>query len=167
MSNVLIGIIGVILFIGLALAGALFLGDRFSNSRTQSEAARYMSEGSQISKAYEMFRLNEGTYPDGEPTSTDADYNGADQERRKLIQLRRTGYLKSIPIGLASATSKADGSWYVSESAGAAYSLIGTDATAKSVCIESRKQAGLGTSTSTPLQCDDPNITNNDPCCIG
>lgn len=33
MTNVLIGIIGVILFIGLALALALFMGPQFTNRR--------------------------------------------------------------------------------------------------------------------------------------
>ena len=39
MSNVLIGIIGVILFIGLALAGALFLGPRFQAATISSKAS--------------------------------------------------------------------------------------------------------------------------------
>jgi len=39
MSNVLIGIIGVILFIGLALAGALFLGPRFQESTNNSRGS--------------------------------------------------------------------------------------------------------------------------------
>ncbi len=162
MSNVLIGIIGVILFIGLALAGALFLGERFSNSRTQAEAARYMSEGSQISKAYEMFRLNEGVYPDGDLASTDPIYTGADADRRRLLQLKKTGYLKSIPVGIAGSTTSGNGAWYVDETRGAAFSLIGTDTAAKTVCMEARKQVGL---TGDPLLCTDANITNNDPCC--
>jgi hypothetical protein len=164
MSNVLIGIIGVILFIGLALAGALFLGDRFSNTKTQSEAARYMSEGSQISKAYEMFRLNEGTYPDGEPSSTDADYTGADADRRKLIQLKRGGYLKSIPVGLTTGTGSGNGAWYVDDAKGAAFSLIGTDAQHQKICTEARKQAGL---TDAIHACTDTTMANNDPCCTG
>jgi len=167
MSNVLIGIIGVILFIGLALAGALFLGDRFSNSRTQSEAARYMSEGSQISKAYEMFRLNEGAYPDGEPAVTTGEYAGLgvnDTDRRKLIQLKKSGYLKSIPLGLSTGTNSTNGAWYVSDKAGAAFSLIGDDTVAKAVCVEARKQAGFGSGD--PLACSDT-LANNDPCCTG
>src|SRR3546814_10250090 len=64
MSNVLIGIIGVILFIGLALAGALFLGERFLGTKTDSEAARFIAEGAQIANAYELFGIQEGRYPD-------------------------------------------------------------------------------------------------------
>ncbi|RYF45923.1 MAG: hypothetical protein EOO38_15115, partial [Cytophagaceae bacterium] len=157
MSNVLIGIIGVILFIGLALAGALFLGERFSNSRTQSEAARYMSEGSQISKAYEMFRLNEGVYPDGEPSSTDAAYAGADADRRRLIQLKKTGYLKSIPLGLSTGTNSADGAWYVNDERGAAFSYIGSETQHQKICAEARKQAGF---TDTVHACSDTTISN-------
>ena len=39
MSNVLIGIIGVILLIGLVLAGALFLGARFQAAADNSRAS--------------------------------------------------------------------------------------------------------------------------------
>jgi len=60
MSNVLIGIIGVILFIGLALAGALFLGPRFQESTNNSKAARIVSDMQQITAAVNLNRLNEG-----------------------------------------------------------------------------------------------------------
>ena len=61
MSNVLIGIIGVILFIGLALAGALFLGPRFQEATNTSKAAAYVSQGKQIADAMQMYRVQEGT----------------------------------------------------------------------------------------------------------
>ena len=51
MSNVLIGIIGVILFIGLALAGALFLGPRFSDSRSTSVGAATVQAVTQVGSA--------------------------------------------------------------------------------------------------------------------
>jgi hypothetical protein len=60
MSNVLIGIIGVILFIGLALAGALFLGPRFQESTSNSDAAAVMSSLKQAADAAEMWRVQEG-----------------------------------------------------------------------------------------------------------
>lgn len=61
MSNVLIGIIGVILFIGLALAGALILGDDFQNSSSSVRAATIASEMQQISNAIAMRNLKTGT----------------------------------------------------------------------------------------------------------
>jgi type II secretory pathway pseudopilin PulG len=61
MSNVLIGIIGVILFIGLALAGALFLGPRFQDATNTSKASAYVSQGKQIADAMQMYRVQEGS----------------------------------------------------------------------------------------------------------
>jgi hypothetical protein len=60
MSNVLIGIIGVILFIGLALAGALILGDDFRSASNGSKAAALMSQIKQAADASEMRRLKLG-----------------------------------------------------------------------------------------------------------
>ena len=65
MSNVLIGIIGVILFIGLALAGALILGDDFKSSKSDSDAAAIISQMGQASQALAMYELKTGQrYPD-------------------------------------------------------------------------------------------------------
>lgn len=61
MSNVLIGIIGVILFIGLALAGALILGTDFKTASSSSKAAKYISELNQISQAVNMYELKKGS----------------------------------------------------------------------------------------------------------
>jgi hypothetical protein len=60
MSNVLIGIIGVILFIGLALAGALILGDDFKSASSSSQAAALMAQLKQAADAAEMRRLKLG-----------------------------------------------------------------------------------------------------------
>lgn len=54
MSNVIIGIIGVILFIGLALAGASFFGPRVSQSTAQAQAGVVMSELVGISNAVKV-----------------------------------------------------------------------------------------------------------------
>lgn len=161
MSNVLIGIIGVILFIGLALAGALFLGDRFSSSRTQGEAARYMSEGSQISKAYEMYRINEGAYPTG--LKADGSAYDTTETKARLVELKEKGYLKQIPVG-SSAANPSDGAWYIDNAKGAALTLIGPDTASKNVCIEARKQSGISDPSSIKA-CDAADLANNDPCC--
>lgn len=60
MSNVLIGIIGVILFIGLALAGALILGDDFKTASSASQGAALMSQIKQASDAGMMWKLKTG-----------------------------------------------------------------------------------------------------------
>ena len=60
MSNVLIGIIGVILFIGLALAGALILGEDFKTTSSSSKAAQTMSQLQQGAHAISMYQLKSG-----------------------------------------------------------------------------------------------------------
>lgn len=67
MSNVLIGIIGVILFIGLAMAGALFLGDRFRSSSNDSKGAALVQQLQQASSAASMYAADSGVaVPSGE-----------------------------------------------------------------------------------------------------
>ena len=67
LSNVLIGIIGVILFIGLALAGALILGDDFRSANNESRASAIVQTLQQVAAAGNMYRLKTGTalYEDG------------------------------------------------------------------------------------------------------
>jgi hypothetical protein len=60
MSNVLIGIIGVILFIGIAIAGALFLGDQFKSVTSKSDASTIMAQLAQMTQALEMYKLKSG-----------------------------------------------------------------------------------------------------------
>jgi hypothetical protein len=60
MSNVLIGIIGVILFIGLALAGALILGDDFRSATNETQAAAAVSQLQQVKAAVDMWKLKTG-----------------------------------------------------------------------------------------------------------
>ncbi len=61
MSNVLIGIIGVILFIGLALAGALILGDDFGTASNSAKAATAISNLNQVAQAAAMYQLKIGS----------------------------------------------------------------------------------------------------------
>ena len=85
MSNVLIGIIGVILFIGLALAGALFLGPRFQESTNNSKASSAVQAVKQVSDAANMYRVQEGV-----PVTTNQNTN----------MLVATRYLKSPPTNV-------------------------------------------------------------------
>jgi hypothetical protein len=61
MSNVLIGIIGVILFIGLAIAGAVYLGDDFMSASSDSRAAASVTQIAQVSAAIQMYEMKTGT----------------------------------------------------------------------------------------------------------
>ena len=61
MANVLLGIVGVILFIGLAVAGALFLGDQFRKATARNDATIVLAQIQQMTQAIEMHRLKSGT----------------------------------------------------------------------------------------------------------
>jgi len=160
MSNVLIGVIGVILFIGLALAGALFLGDRFSNSKTDSEAARFISEGAQIARAYEMFQVQEGGYPTGNG------FPAATLDQSRLLEMVDRGYLKSIPEGGKRNVDNPNVTeWYIDNEKGTALTLIGTDEGSAKVCAAARRQAGFSGEIDDIKLCSASDIANNDPCC--
>lgn len=83
MTNVLIGIIGVILFIGLALAGAMFLGPRFQQATNNSKAMSITQMETQITAAISMKRSE-----DGVPVVA----------RTAVRDLSETGYLKTLPM---------------------------------------------------------------------
>ena len=63
MSNVILGIIGVVLFIGLAVASAVILGTDFSNASGDAKAAGLAAGGAQIVMAYNSYIAKEGEYP--------------------------------------------------------------------------------------------------------
>ena len=62
MSNVIIGIIGVILFIGLSLAGASFLGGTITDGRVQSDVAQIITSGQQMATATRLYRIKTGSH---------------------------------------------------------------------------------------------------------
>jgi hypothetical protein len=86
MSNVLIGIIGVILFIGLALAGALILGDDFKSANRESKVATLVSRMQQISQGLEMYQLKTGApFPN---------YVGINDDPRLIPRFLKSGYVE-------------------------------------------------------------------------
>jgi hypothetical protein len=80
--NVLVGIIGVLLFIALALAGAAYLGPRFTQAMVNSKAMSVTQMTSQITSALTMRRGDEGV-----PIVA----------RTQLMTLVPSGYLKALP----------------------------------------------------------------------
>ena len=86
MSNVLIGIIGVILFIGLALAGALILGSDFLSASAASKAAATTAQLQQAAQAITMRNVKTGA------VMTANEFNTVGQS---LLVPR---FLKSMPV---------------------------------------------------------------------
>jgi hypothetical protein len=132
MSNVLIGIIGVILFIGLALAGALFLGPRFQESTNNSKASAAVQAVSQVSSAANMANVQNGT----------AVQAGA------VSGLASSGFLKSVPSNPTNSDAAAiptlvTNAGAITGDAGYAVMPLGTNA--GPICAAIAKQSGMGT----------------------
>lgn len=121
MSNVLIGIIGIILFIGLALAGALILGSDFLESSAASRGAVYTSQAQQISNAVAMYEMKTGR-----AVSTTTDLN--------FLVPR---FLKTVPAGyrISKDVPGLGGN-------GAVLIEIPNDDTTKSICEQVQRQSG-------------------------
>ena len=133
MSNVLIGIIGVILFIGLALAGALILGYDFLGASASSRAAAVTSQLQQGVQAISMYQLKTGR------TMTAGDYNNSGQT---LLTPR---FLKTMPVNASGGTAVFAQDVSGGLGTGRAYILVATmprDATGKRICEAAAEAAG-------------------------
>lgn len=131
MSNVLIGIIGVILFIGLALAGALFLGPRFQEATSASKASSTIQAVQQTTNALRMFELQEGR------NLSAANYI------TNMQTLITAGYLTAAPAngvnagGIITVNAQGGGSGTTDH----VYTSLGDGTTARSVCAAIERQA--------------------------
>lgn len=133
MSNVLIGIIGVILFIGLALAGALILGDDFKTASSSSRAAAMSSVLQQTAAAASMFELKTGQVV----TASTANSNG---------QFLVPRFLKAKPVspvdGGEILVVDGDGNAYSNIKGQFFFANIGTDSKARDMCRAIEEGAG-------------------------
>ncbi len=151
MSNVLIGIIGVILFIGLALAGALFLGPRFQESTQNSKASAAVQAVSQVANAANMYRLQEGrTLLTG-----------------NLDLLTNGGYLKSAPANPIGTSAIILGQSPTTLASGnpAQYVTMDIPLSAKSTCIAIVRQAS-GKVLTDPIVEGDPGSMDSPTGCV-
>ena len=133
MSNVLIGIIGVILFIGLALAGALFLGPRFQEATNNSRASAIASAMKQVADATTMYETDNGVQ-----LKATAD--------NMYAPFLTPGYLKSMPTNPHSGQPiqliDQSGSNISGNRAVMYYSNIGSDDRSKAICRAIESGAG-------------------------
>jgi type II secretory pathway pseudopilin PulG len=145
-SNVLIGIIGVILFIGLALAGALFLGPRFQEATQNSKASAAVQAVTQVAHAAVLYQTNEGVRLQGSGGQPISSSTVAD-----TVRFRQGGYLKSVPVNPTGMGKEigifGDANGAVGNATDVAFSLGSTPNAAK-LCDAIRKQ--LGDSAASP-----------------
>ena len=151
MSNVIIGIIGVILFIGLAIAGAVYLGPKFADSRIDAEAAGYLNQSSQISKAVEDYSSDRGRLP-------------IEPGREPIEILVAEKYMKYAPEGGTEG-------WRLNNDAKALITPAdGGGDRANRVCIAARIKAKMP-DPSNIYKCDGSDapggaLVPSDPCCL-
>ena len=144
MSNVLIGIIGVILFIGLALAGALFLGPRFQEATVNSKASAQMAGLKQVADAVNMYRIQEGR--DDLPQNSGA-------VQTSLVSAR---YMKAPFVD---ASGKGVEIWYSTTAGNRRHILLGQQD--QNLCTAVNRQYGVNT---TPTGSDLADITGTAGC---
>ena len=84
MANVLIGIIGVILFIGLALSTVIYIGQQFALASASSSASALSQATSQVVEAANMANLQTGV-----PTAVGSDITPL---------LITPNYLRAMPV---------------------------------------------------------------------
>lgn len=164
MSNVLIGIVGVILFFGLLAASSFYYGREFGDRRVEAEAVRLVSERGQIEAAVNQFIEENGRVP--APA-------GGQSIMDRLIQGR---YLLGMPPGAGSG-------WSLNAEYGAIMTQVTGEEGNKALrmCIIAREKANIPNPT-VVYRCDGsdhPNrnsfpvgqqhlaLGSSDPCCLG
>jgi len=83
LSSVLIGIIGIALFMGIAIGSAVFLGPRFEDAQSQSLGSTSVQAVSNVAAAVSSFRM-----------ATGYGYGPGLENTQKLVD---GGYLRSVP----------------------------------------------------------------------
>jgi hypothetical protein len=133
-SNVLIGIIGVILFIGLALAGALILGDDFRTASSSSKAAAVTQTMQQVAAAANMYQMKKGRVMMASEHSTAIDTLVA----AKSLRIVATNPMNGNPIALVNSGGGMDtvspGRFF--------YTNLGTDGVSRDVCRQIEETMG-------------------------
>lgn len=87
MSNLLIGIIGVALFIGLAMGAALFIGPQFDEAQTNAQASDTVQAVATVATAISSYRLATG-YNQGSALSS----------AQALVD---AGFIRDVPMNTA------------------------------------------------------------------
>ena len=156
MTTIVLVTIGIILAAVSALMIVWYGGTAFDEGHIQADAARLLTEGSQIERAVGLYRAHEGRTPD---------MVNRDDPMEALIQRR---YLSDRPSG-------DNGRWFVDYAAGMIRADVGAadDARALSVCRAARRSQGLPNprevyrcdGSDYPFSHPQGSLPANEPCC--
>ncbi|AXK44115.1 hypothetical protein [Erythrobacter aureus] len=151
MSNVLLGIMGTILFIGLALAGVVFIGPEFMDTKIDAEASGYLNQRSQIAYAIESYASENGKLP-------------LEAGKEPIDLLVEKKFLTRAPAGGSSQWSlnSADNSLITP--------VAGPKAHATKICVAARAKAKMAQPENI-YKCDGSDapggrLSAKDPCCL-
>lgn len=130
MSNVLMGLIGVILIIGLAFAATTYFGSQFQDARNNSRASAALQATAQVAQASNAAYAQIGTAP-----TVDTDITA---------QLVTPGFLKSIPSNPVGSAAPAlmTAAGVASGGADAEVAVLDLGDSADKVCTSIGKQSG-------------------------
>lgn len=156
MTTIVLVTIGIILAAVSALMIVWYGGGAFDEGHIQADAARLLTEGSQIERAVGLYRAHEGRTPD---------MVNHDDPLEALIQRR---YLADRPSG-------GNGRWFVDYSSGMIRADVGAadDSRALNICRAARRSQGLPNPREV-YRCDGSDypfshpagsLPANEPCC--
>ena len=154
MTNMILTIIGITLVAATVLMTVFYGGDAFYSSENRVEAARLVSEGSQLHQAVTSYKMRYGDHPANRGTH--------EQVLQELVNKR---FLDDVPNG-------GIGPWRFDYPNGMIRSEVGdvNDEKARAVCAEARAQQKLEDPENI-FKCDGSDHPNrvlpaNEPCCI-
>lgn len=148
MSSVILGIVGVIFFLGLAIAGASYFGSSLTATKVDAQATEYLNQSSQIARAIEQYSSENGKLP----------INGSVEPIDILVASK---YMKVAPPGGRSP-------WVMNVAAKALLTpAADNNADGLKICIAARKRASMVNPTQVK-KCDGSTgaLSKYDPCCL-
>ena len=149
MSQMLIGILGIVLIVGGALIAASYLGPMFVASKNEVRVADYVSQTTQLRRAANEFMQNGGRIP----------LNGSVDP---ITTLQNSRALKAVPEGARTA-------WvYNPASKALLMRADGAGGDAMAICTAARRKANIPDPTMVK-KCDGSTgaLIPGDPCCVG
>lgn len=147
MSNVIVGIIGVILFIGLALASALLLGADFMTASSTTQGAVMSSQLQQLQQSYLGMKMRRGITLQAD-VGTNLSQTLVNSKALTAVPLNPVNsgvYLSADAAGTVGSTNEL----------GVIYTRLGQSAKAKEICYSIEEMAG----NTNPSAAVDTNLT--------
>lgn len=149
MSQMMVGIIGILLIVACGLMATSYFGPMFQKSRDEARVADYVGQTTQLRRAANEFIQNGGNLP----------LNGSVDP---ITTLANSKNLRSVPEGART------GWVYNPTSKALLMRADGAGGDANAICVVARRKANIP-NPSTIKKCDGSTgaLLPGDPCCVG